>query len=93
MFYRLISSTRIQQDHWFWKGERVDFYAAIGRVLKWMRIDEKISMEAITDEHRILTQKVGFTDPEDFIKYSLGRLGRGYSRCNAQKQPRHIEVD
>lgn len=91
-FYRLISSDLVNEDHWMCNGKRVDVYAAMGRTLKWMRIHDMIEMNAITDEHRILTQKVGFTDPENFIEYSLKRLGAGYSRCNAQKQSRHIEI-
>ncbi len=92
VFYRLISSALIKMGHWFWKGKRVNAYTAIGRTLKWMRIDDRIPMEAITDEHRIMTQKVGYTDPKQFIATKLHYLGNGYSRCNAQKQKRHVEV-
>ncbi|WP_373498981.1 hypothetical protein [Desulfococcus sp.] len=93
VFYRLISSDRINQKHWEKSdGERPNVYDILSPLMKWMRIHDKIPMESITDEHRILTEKVGFTDPEDFVMYQLGRLGKGYLRCNAQKQNRYVEV-
>ena len=57
-----------------------------------MRIDERIDRDVVIDDHRIITAKMGFTDPEAFIEREINNLGCGYSRCNAQKQPRHIEV-
>jgi hypothetical protein len=92
IYYRLISSKKVHGDHWLWKGSLIDIYAALIRILKWMRIDDHIPMKAITDEHRIVTTKLGFSNAGDFIDYRLGNLGRGYSRCNAQKQDRYIEV-
>lgn len=96
LFYQLLHYT----DAPHWKQKRkgqaepqpVDVYSALGRTLKWMRIDGRINRDVIIDEHRILTIKAGYSSPEDFIDSQLYRLGRGYSRCNAQKQPRHIEV-
>ena len=94
IFYQLLNY--VDAPHWQrkYKGETgtVDVYAALGRVIKWMRIDERIDRDVVIDEHRSITQKLGFTDPESFIKDTLDNLGYGYARCNAQKQPRHVEV-
>lgn len=92
VFYRLISSNRIKEKHWFWKGKQVDIYDAIGRTLKWMRIDEMIPWSAITDEHRIVTEKIGFSDMDEFIDSELDNFMSGYGRCLAKKQEYYLEV-
>lgn len=94
IYYQLLHYT--DAPHWKrkHKGEvkSIDIYSALGRVLKWLRIDERIDRDVVIDEHRIITAKMGFTDSESFIEREIDNLGYGYSRCNAQKQPRHIEV-
>ncbi|SPF43905.1 hypothetical protein SBF1_2970004 [Candidatus Desulfosporosinus infrequens] len=94
IFYQLLHYT--DAPHWQRQYEgktgQVDVYAALGRVLKWMRIDGKINHDVVIDEHRIITRKEGYTDAESFIDLKLKYLDYGYSRCMAQKQPRHIEV-
>jgi hypothetical protein len=62
VYYRLISSHVVKQAHWHWAGKQVDVYDALYRTLKWMRIDDKLPWSAITDEHRVTTPKLGFTD-------------------------------
>ena len=59
VFYRLISSPLVKDPCWFWAGNQVDIYKALGRALKWMRIDDKLPWNAITDEHRVITAKMG----------------------------------
>lgn len=92
IYYRLISSNAIQQDHWNWAGTRVDVYKALVRTLKWMRIDEKLSWGAITDEHRVTTPKIGYTDIREFIQSEMDNFLSGYSRCMAQRQENYIEI-
>lgn len=97
VYYRLISSKCLSNPHWLNKGKQKgkplkDYYAALKPILKWMRIDDYIPFESITDEHRILTQKLGFSNARDFIDNRVGALRIGYDRCNAQKQERHIEI-
>jgi hypothetical protein len=57
-----------------------------------MRIDERLSWNAITDEHRTTTAKLGFTDVREFLAYELGNFLTGYNRCRAQKQEKYIEI-
>jgi hypothetical protein len=93
VFYRLISSDLVSDPCWHWRGgEQVDIYRALIRTLKWMRIAEMIPWDAITDEHRIVTQKMGFHSPKEFINSQRYHFLRGYNRCLAQKQDYYIEV-
>jgi len=95
-FYRLLSSRAVSQAHWHRFSDpdrpRVDVYGALGRLLKWMRIDEVLPWEAIIDETRVLTQKVGYANAEAFIWCELNAMLSGYSRCLASDQANHIEV-
>ena len=57
-----------------------------------MRIDEMIPWSAITDEHRIVTDKKGFTDFENFLDEEMSYFLSGYNRCLAQGQEFYVEV-
>ncbi len=95
-YYRLISSDRINKAHWYKNGNLskgiVDVYSAVIRTLKWLRIEEKLPWDAIIDEHRITTAKVGFSDREHFILKEVDNFLEGYRKCRAQKQEYYIEV-
>jgi hypothetical protein len=92
-FYQLLSSRAVSQGHWHQFGDparpRVDVYKTLGRLLKWMRIDEVLPWEAIIDETRVLTQKVGYANAEAFIWCELNAMLSGYSRCLASDQANH----
>lgn len=97
LYYRLISDQCISSEHWckyakLEKGLIKDIYGAVGQLLKWLRIDEYVPWEAITDETRTLTQKVGFSSAKNFVQQEVDNLFRGYSRCVAADQPNHIEI-
>jgi hypothetical protein len=93
LFYQLIP---VSGEHWErggkHKGEQVDVYQALGRTLKWMRIDDMIPGNWIKDTHRTLTVKQGWDDMEDFVSDKLDFSFFGYNRCVAQDQPRYIEI-
>ena len=95
-YYRLISSKRSKQNHWRQHGNAEkpfsDYYKTMCRLLKWMRIDERLPWEAITDEHRTVTGKTGFENRESFISQELSLMFDGYGRCMAQKQERYLEL-
>ena len=57
-----------------------------------MRIDDKISWNVISDEHRVLTDKLGFENPAQFIEQEIRYLFSGYDRCMAQRQDRYLEL-
>jgi len=86
----------INQPHWRKYGKSknpiVDVYSTIQPLLKWMRIDERLPWNSISDETRVLTCKRGYDSVQQFIQYETHSLLRGYSRCVAQDQPYHIEI-
>lgn len=96
VFYRLISSPLIKAPHWKKNGnpnkKQVDVYAAIGRTLKWLRIHDKVPWSAITDEHRILSDKQGFESIDSFVESEIYWFLNGYRKCLASKQENYIEV-
>ncbi len=93
LFYQLIPVTG---THWErggkHKGEQVNVYQALGRILKWMRIDNMIPRNWIKDSHRILTVKQGWDDMNDFVSDQLDFSFFQYNRCVAQDQPRYVEI-
>lgn len=96
VFYQLLSSQAVTQAHWHQFSDparpRVDVYSALGKLLKWMRIDEILPWEAIIDETRVLTQKVGYESAQAYIQSELDYLLNNFSRCRAIDQPNYIEV-
>jgi hypothetical protein len=97
LYYRLISNQCINNEYWFKFGDRnkgrlKDIYGAVGQLLKWLRIKEFVPWEAIIDETRTLTQKVGFSSANNFVQQEVNNLFRGYSRCVAADQQNHIEI-
>jgi len=98
VFYRVFQ-TCLHQAHWHKNGKVENglikpntLPGTIGALLKWLRIGEVIPWEAIIDEQRVLTGKVGFSDTEEFIRQVLGDFLHGYRRCLATKQKYNIEV-
>ena len=68
-------------------------YNQLSKLLKWMRIDEKLPWNVIEDRTRILTSKRGFDNKEEFLTQIRNTLtARRYARCLVQSQPKHIEV-
>lgn len=57
-----------------------------------MRIDERLPWNAITDEHRTITNKPGYESKEEYIRREMYWLFSRYDRCMAQKQERYLEV-
>jgi hypothetical protein len=96
-FYRLLSDNAINSPHWKLYGKASnpkisDLYGTVGELLKWLRIGEYVPWDAIADETRVLTKKIGYESAKDFIRNELDYLFSGYSRCTAQNQPNHIEI-
>jgi hypothetical protein len=96
IYYKLISSPLCAQTHWRQFGNRkrpfIDYDSYLTKLIKWMRIYEKLPWHAITDEHRITTGKVGFTNTDEFIDQEMGDFLEGYVRCTARRQSRYLEV-
>ena len=97
LYYRLISSGLIEGKHWHKfgnpkNGKPNNLYDALIALLKWMRIEERIPWEAITDDHRELTKKSGFSDEATFVHQELNNFLKGYRKCRAHRQKYYVEV-
>jgi len=67
-------------------------YNMLSKLIKWMRIDEKLPWNALEDRSRTLTNKRGFDNLADFINQETFNFLHGYTRCLIQNQDKHIEV-
>jgi len=97
IYYRLLSKSYFQRDVWLKndrkEGKKVQIknhYNTLSSLIKWMRIDEKLSWYAIEDRTRTITAKRGFDDLEHFLKCENSRFLTGYSRCLIQGQENHV---
>lgn len=70
----------------------VNHYQALSRLLKWMRIDKKLSWEVLTDRTRRVSEKRGLEDLDEFIDDQLYWFLRGYERCLVQSQDVYVEL-
>ncbi len=64
----------------------------LSKLIKWMRIDEKLSWNALEDRSRTITNKRGFTDLAHFVNQETFNFLYGYTRCLIQNQDKHIEI-
>jgi len=99
IYYRLLSKSYFQRDVWLKndrkEGKKIQIknhYNTLSSLIKWMRIDEKLSWYAIEDRTRTITAKRGFDDLEHFLKCENSWFLTGYSRCLIQGQENHVEV-
>lgn len=94
--YKLVSYHLGKQNHWRRynnpKEPIVNYDSTLTRLVKWMRIEDILPWRAITDDHRIISGKVGFSDPDQFIAQEVDDFLKGYARCTARRQSRHLEV-
>jgi len=67
-------------------------YNMLSTLIKWMRIDEKISWDVLEDRSRTLTNKRGFSNMAEFIEQEKEIFLTGYTRCLIQDQDKHVEV-
>ena len=67
-------------------------YQALSQVLKWMRIDESLPWEVLTDRVRRVSTKRGFEDLQVFINQEMDVFLEGYDRCLVQSQDIYLEL-
>jgi hypothetical protein len=67
-------------------------YNMLSKLVKWMRIDDKLPWEVLEDRTRTITDKKGFANLGTFIDQELEYFLEGYSRCLVQDQNNYIEV-
>lgn len=84
IYYRLVAAGHIENTR--------SRYKDLSKLVKQMRLDEGLPWEVLTDRTRRVSDKRGFTDQADFIKYEMDNLLAGYTRCYVQDQDRYIEL-
>jgi len=67
-------------------------YNGLSKLLKWMRIDDRIPWRALEDRSRRLGDKKGFHSMAEFCRRELNWLFEGYERCLIQSQLKYLEV-
>lgn len=67
-------------------------YNMLSKLVKWMRIDERLSWNVLEDRSRTVTDKRGFENIENFIEQEKHYFLGGYERCLVQGQDKYIEV-
>ncbi len=84
IYYRLVAAGDIDNTR--------SSYNLLSKLVKWMRIDERIPWSAITDRARAVSPKRGVSDLQTFVEEERAYFLNGYSRCRIQGQDRYIEV-
>ena len=84
IYYRLVGKGFIPNT--------VSHYNMLSRLLKWMRIDERLPWDVLEDRVRVITDKRGFDDIRSFIYQETRNYLTNYTRCLIQGQGKHIEV-
>lgn len=84
IYYRLVAAGKIANTR--------SRYNMLSKLVKWMRIDDRLSWDALEDRSRRVTDKKGFASVDDFIEQEMEWMFDGYSRCLVQGQAKHIEV-
>ena len=84
IYYQLVTKGQIKNTR--------SQYNMLSKLIKWMRIDEKLPWNALEDRSRTLTNKRGFDNLAEFINQETFDFLRGYTRCLIQNQDKHIEV-
>ena len=84
IYYQLVSKGHIKNTR--------SQYNMLSKLIKWMRIDEKLPWGALEDRSRTLTNKRGYDNLGHFINTEMFNFLYGYTRCLIQNQGKHIEV-
>lgn len=101
IYYKIISSPMYSEDHWRthdrWGNCRGKDLSQpeqqVGDCLKYLRLGYELPMNAINDDSRIVTIKLGGTDFEGHVTDHLDSIGiPHFNRCNADQQEKYIEV-
>jgi hypothetical protein len=101
VYYRLISMPEYKKNHWkVWSKKskhygkhHPDLYARIFLdILKYLRLSGRLDMDAINDDNRRVTAKVGSSNVAGFVNSNLHSIFPHFRQCLAVNQERYIEV-
>ncbi len=99
VYYKVISSPKYKKGHWRsqkgkYKGKNLrNPEEQVGEILKHLRLKGKVEWNAINDESRIITNKVGKTDFNSHVSCQLDFMYlSNFDRCRAADQENYIEI-
>jgi len=84
IYYQLVAKGQIENTR--------SRYNMLSKLVKWMRIDERLPWRVLEDRSRTITGKRGYEDIEDFIESEKYYFLDGYARCLVQGQDKYVEV-
>ena len=84
IYYQLVSKGQIKNNR--------SNYNMLSKLIKWMRIDERLPWNCLEDRSRTLTNKRGYESLADFIYSETSNFLYGYTRCLIQGQDKYVEV-
>lgn len=84
IYYRLVAAGHIENSR--------SSYIMLSKLVKWMRIDERLPWYVLEDRSRRISGKRGFESLKDFIEQEVDNFLDGYTRCLVQGQDKYIEV-
>lgn len=84
IYYRLVAAGHIQNNR--------SQYNMLSKLLKWMRIDDRLPWDVLEDRSRRMSGKRGFESVETFLDQEMDNFLQGYTRCLVQGQDKYIEV-
>jgi hypothetical protein len=84
IYYRLVAAGHIENT----KSQ----YNLLSKLIKWMRIDDRLPWAVLEDRTRKVTNKRGVESLEEYIEEEIGYILNGYERCLVQGQDKYVEV-
>ena len=84
IYYQLVSKEVIENT--------TSQYGMLSGLLKWARLDGKVSWDDVEDRVRAVHSGIGWDDKEEFIEQELDRFLEGYRRHLVQSQDVFLEV-
>lgn len=84
IYYRLVAAGKIENTR--------SRYNDLSKLIKYMRIDDHLPWEVMTDRTRRVSQKRGWTDSSDFVDAETSNFLEGYDRCYVSDQQNYVEL-
>jgi len=84
IYYRMVAVGQIENSR--------SSYNMLSKLVKFMRIDDRLPWRVLEDRSRRISDKRGFESVEDFVFQETDIFLGGYTRCLVQGQDKHLEV-
>lgn len=84
IYYRLVAAGHIENSR--------SQYNMLSKLVKWMRIDERLPWDVLEDRSRRVSEKRGYESIQEYITEETKLAFRNYTRCLVQGQEKYVEV-